>query len=137
MRVGKQPRTQAQITKNRHTTVLLYRSAHCSVPIFSYLRLGTRLVGKGIFVSREWSIFVRVKCFILVSWNVICSTAARQPRTQAQITKNRHTTVLLYRSPPRARATDLYKNTAVCLFLVICAWVRGWPRDVIVDKNAP
>jgi hypothetical protein len=24
-------------------------------------------VGKGIFVSREWSIFVRVKCLILVS----------------------------------------------------------------------
>jgi hypothetical protein len=23
-------------------------------------------------------------------------------------------------------ATDLYKSTVVCLFLVICAWVRGW-----------
>ncbi len=23
-------------------------------------------------------------------------------------------------------ATDLYKNTVVCLFLVFCAWVRGW-----------
>jgi hypothetical protein len=26
--------------------------------------------GKGIFVSREWSIIVRVKCLILVSRNV-------------------------------------------------------------------
>jgi hypothetical protein len=37
-------------------------------------------VGKGIFVSREWSILVRVKCLILVSWNVICSTAVRRDR---------------------------------------------------------
>ena len=71
-----------------------------------------------------------------------------QPRTQAQITKNRHTTVFLYRSVAKmskragvlgedstglsstlarslSLATDLYKNTVMCLFLVICAWVGG------------
>ena len=62
----------------------------------------------------------------------------QQPRTQAQITKNRHTTVFLYRSVAKlserspstpagllSLATDLYKNIVVYLFLVICAWVRG------------
>jgi hypothetical protein len=31
------------------------------------------------------------------------------------------------RTPERSFSlgTDLYKNTVVCLFLVICAWVRG------------
>ena len=48
---------------------------------------------------------------------------ATRPRTQAQITKNRHTTVFLR---ALSLATDLYRNTVVCLFLVICAWVRGW-----------
>jgi hypothetical protein len=70
-------------------------------------------------------------------------TVSSQPRTQAQITKKRHTTVFLYRSVPKmskragvlgedsttparslSLATDLYWNTVVCLFLVICAWSR-------------
>ena len=66
-------------------------------------------------------------------------TAQGQPRTQAQITKNRHTTVLLYRSVAKLSeragviATDLYKSTVVCLFLVICAWVRGWLKVLMLQ----
>jgi hypothetical protein len=54
----------------------------------------------------EWLFQIASKCYL------------RQPRTQVQVTKNRHTTVFLY-----SLAIDLYKNTVVCLFLVICAWV--------------
>ena len=35
-------------------------------------------VVKGIFVSRDWSISVRVKCLILVPCNVICCTPVRR-----------------------------------------------------------
>ena len=33
-------------------------------------------------------------------------------------------------------ATDLYKNTVVCLFLVICAWVRGWVMEGTSQGNS-
>jgi hypothetical protein len=40
--------------------------------------------------------------------------------------------VFLYRSVANL-ATDLYKSTVVCLFLVICAWVRGWYNTIMVE----
>jgi hypothetical protein len=47
-----------------------------------------------------------------------------QPRTQAAASSPS--------TPARSLnlATDLYKSTVVCLFLVICAWVRGWDESV-------
>ena len=35
---------------------------------------------------------------------------------------------LISRGPEEV--TDLHKSTVVCLFLVICAWVRGWEVGV-------
>ena len=88
-----------------------------------------RIACSGLIISSLLQVVNRLaaSCELQI-WCKLWTAGLMQPRTQAQITKNRHTTVLLYRSVAKLMQVV---NCGLAASCELQAWCKLWTADLM------